>query len=110
MSKYQLLIEGRNNLITLDGEMKKRGFFTVRIVEAADEKEANEKAFSSVEDRIFNVLQNNPSDPHKLLAERIEVTTDINPSPGVQAGLLWYPEGDDEKRAQCRVLMEKHFK
>ena len=110
MPKYQLLIEGRNNLISLDGEMKKRGFFTVRMIEAADENEAKEKAFVSVEDRIVDSLQNNPSDPHRLLTERILVVGDSNPIPSVQAGLLWYLEGDEEKRAHCRTLMEKNLK
>lgn len=48
MSLYQILIEGRNFLITVEGDCAKHGFLTYRYVEASDPESAGNKAVQMI--------------------------------------------------------------
>ena len=90
---YRVLINGKNFLIELDGELKKCGFYTTRFVDAADKSLAESEAISIVRNDLFLIenVKNQSDDTPMLFIDGIEyLETYDGTRPG--SGFAWYTE------------------
>ena len=73
MKKYKIMLEGKNFLLSSDGQTMKHGFFTTRWVEARDPEEAELKAIDLIKnDRgLMNNLLNDQSNPPMIYLREI---------------------------------------
>jgi hypothetical protein len=74
VSRYRVLLNGRNCLIERDEERRLMGFWTTRCVDAATADEARARAIDLIRiDPAFRALLNGPSDPQPVvLVDKIE--------------------------------------
>ena len=72
MRRYRVLLNGSNFWLQIDGTPQRRGFYTTRLVEAADPESAEHAAIELL--RVEGKLKtlNDPSDPPRIFAEGIE--------------------------------------
>jgi len=63
MRKYEICIEGKNFLIERDGEVKKRGFYAARFIEADDMSAATGLAMDSFRKELKGRVLNDSDDP-----------------------------------------------
>jgi len=78
MKKYEVLIEGRNFVIEIDGKEQRAGFYTTRWVEAKDPKEAELKAVAIIkrDPKLKGMAKNSLKNPPMLYLDEIhEVKT-----------------------------------
>jgi hypothetical protein len=90
---YRVVINGKNFLIELDGELKKCGFYTTRFVDAADQSLAQSEATSIVRNDLFLIenVKNQSDDTPMLFIDGIEyLETYDGTRPG--SGFAWYTE------------------
>jgi hypothetical protein len=92
MPKYLVQIDARNFLVDLDGSVAKRGFVTLRYVEASDARSAEFVAVQTLrDDQEFRAMvKNDPADPPTMEVldivelESFDVIEDLSP------GRIWY--------------------
>jgi len=63
MTKFEICIQGKNFLIKRYDEVKKNGFYAVRLVEAEDTSSAVQKAMDIFRTELKGRVLNNKSDP-----------------------------------------------
>lgn len=96
MRKYKVLVEGRNCLIVLDADVKKRcGFYSTRFVEAGDTHAAEQVAIELIREELKGILCNDPSSPPLVRVDEINEVASFgdNLTPG--KGFTWYIEQDN---------------
>lgn len=95
MSRYRVLLHGRNFLLKLDGTPRKLGFYATRFVDARDAGGAEHAAVDLLrEDAALkgNVL-NGRDDSPMLYAEEVEEVGGAGAADN-GGGFSWYAEGD----------------
>ena len=86
---FRVLVRGENFHLESEGAVKRFGFYTTRVVEAANETEAERLAVESLRqhERLRGRVLNDRSDPPLLFAEEIVERPPLdaaeNPAPGV---------------------------
>jgi hypothetical protein len=98
MKKFRVLVRGENFLLESEGAVKRFGFYTTRFVEAADEREAEQRAVESLrqEDRLRGRV-NDRSDPPMLFAEEVVELSSFEGVENRSPGLAFY---EDPQTAQ----------
>jgi hypothetical protein len=88
--RFRVFLHGRNALINTDGTPQRLAFFATRIVDAADEKEAESHAIDLVkaDDWLRTSLLNADADPFLLSVEEIEEAAWDETA---IVGYSWYP-------------------
>jgi len=72
MPLYWILVEGENLLMEFEGEEpKKLGFYTPRLIDAADEATASSMAINSVHEKLEVFALNEPDDPVEVVVDDI---------------------------------------
>lgn len=66
MTKYEVCIEGKNFLVEIDGEVRKRHFFAARFIEAEDMSSATKKVMDSFREELKGKVLNDESDPPSM--------------------------------------------
>ena len=94
MSKYQVGINGENFLVNLDGEVRKLGFYTSRIVDAKNPKEAELVAVDNVrgDSALKGIVLNERDDSPMIYAEEIEEIKEFDFENDINIGFSWYTE------------------
>lgn len=91
---YRVQVHGTNFLVDLEGRLAKRGFLTVRVVEASDPDQAEEAAIGTVREtqRLRELVRNGPEDPPILEVEkRVELDAGT-PTDDCPTGFIWYED------------------
>lgn len=91
--KYRVLIHGRNFLLSLDGKVRKTGFYTTRFVEAQDAERAEVAAIELIKSdpKLLDIVLNKREDGPVMNVEEIEEIKTLRP----QAGYAFYSEEED---------------
>lgn len=95
MSKYRVLLNGRNFLLNLDGRARKLGFYATRFVDAHDAEGAEKAAVDLLREdaTLKGEVLNSRDDPPMLYADEVEEVG----GPGADergGGFSWYAEGE----------------
>jgi len=92
MATYKVSLKGKNLWITLDDEPKRCGFYTTRFVEAANKKEAENKAVQLIRDdpKFKDTVLNDKADPPIIDAQRIEPVKSVEAR--TTPGYVFYEE------------------
>jgi hypothetical protein len=98
MSKYKVMLEGKNFLLNLEGSTRKYGFYVTRYVEANDPEQAELNAVKIIrEDReLRKSVKNDRSDPPMIYLESID---ELNSFEGIHVpgtGFTFYLDGGSE--------------
>lgn len=96
MSKYRVLLNGRNFLLSLDGRPRKLGFYATRFVEARDAEGAENAAVELIraDDALKGTVLNSRDDPPMLYADEVEEVGASGAAHHVSAGFSWYAEDE----------------
>ncbi|MCB2183590.1 MAG: hypothetical protein KQH63_16265 [Desulfobulbaceae bacterium] len=94
MKKYQIQIQGKNFLVSQDGEKKTMGFYTTRWVEAFSPEEAETVAIELIKNdqELRETIINGKDNPPMLYAEKI---SEIHNFEGVDppgSGYTFFPD------------------
>ncbi len=97
MPAFAVILNGRNFLVELDGELRKHGFYTQCEVEARDEEEAELLAVSKIREQgsLRDLVRNRADDPPTVYADEISEIASVDSSRPIK-GLAWYREDDAE--------------
>jgi len=95
MKAWKVFLNGQNYLFDWEGKKRKVGFYTTRFVEAETAEIAKTVAVMAIQElpRLRGAL-NDPSDPPRVAAERVEAA---DPSQAIERqtpGLVLYAEND----------------
>lgn len=93
--KFELIFNGQNFLVRLDGEKKKHGFFKTVRVEANSLEEAELKGVELLrqDEQLLALTMNGPGDgPMLFLDSHKQLSSDE--ALDFPAGATWYPEDD----------------
>ena len=73
MIKYQVMLEGKNFLLNMEGSIKKYGFYTTRYLEANDPEDAKSKSVQMIREdkKLSNIISNKASDPPIIYLESV---------------------------------------
>ena len=98
MKKFKVIVRGENFLISIDDLKQKRGFYTVRFLEAQDEEAAEYAVMDMLRDdpKLTKGVLNDKSDPPMMYAEEVEEIDSFEGFPLQATGFAFYP---DEKEA-----------
>jgi len=93
MPAYRVMINGQNFLVEMDGRVAKYGFFTTRIVEAADPAAAEHAAVQMIREtqRLRDLVRNDPADPPVMDVTSI-VELESGEAESREPGFVWYEE------------------
>jgi len=88
--RFRVFLHGKNAVIETDGQPQRLGFFTNRIVEASNKKDAEGQALALLEsdEWLKDALLNLRDDPFVIEAEEIE---EAAPREIQMTGFSWYP-------------------
>ena len=94
MSRFRVLINGRNFLLNFEGEARRVGFYATRTVEAATTDEAE---FAAVEllrrDALLHeTTLNEQTDPPMMYVEEITEVSHVQKDEEANAGFTFYQE------------------
>ncbi len=94
MSKYEVIINGVNYLIHVDGIVKKMGFWVTRYIEANDPDEAEELAIESIRSsaKLNLIIQNQENDPPMIHMDEIYEIASFDGLSTLEPGLGFYEE------------------
>ena len=94
MKKFRVLVKGQNFLLDSDRGIKRFGFYTTRLVEAADRNEAERVAIEALrqDDRLRGKVRNERSDPPMLFAEEIAEVPSFDGVDSQSHGLALYED------------------
>jgi hypothetical protein len=90
--KFKVMVEGVNFLIDMDNELGKYGFYTTRVVEAADETEAEALAVEMLRIELLKSVRNEASDSPVMFVEEIEELKSFDEFRKPGGGFVWYPD------------------
>ena len=99
MKKYQVLVEGRNVWMDINGERKNGGFYTCRFVEEKNEKDAANAAIELVKNalRSRDDIVNTKSDPPLLQADEIEELESFDNIESLEPAFIFHDEDKRDK-------------
>jgi hypothetical protein len=94
MKKFKVIVRGEGFLINIDDLDQKRGFYTVRFVEAQDAVAAEYAVMDMLRDdpKLTKGVLNDKSDPPMMYAEEVEEIDSFEGFPLKATGFVWYPE------------------
>lgn len=94
MTRYRVLVNGKNCLLEVDGQVQKHGFYTTRIVSAGSPGEAEGRAIDAVRNlpRLRQVVLNDESDPPFVEAEEVNEVDPAFEEDEKTSGLAFYLE------------------
>lgn len=97
MRKFRILLKGENFLMEFESAPKRLGFYVVRVVEAADEADAELRAVEMLrrDPKLRGQVLNDPSDPPMLFAEEIAETEADDEYETSPPGFIFYDASDD---------------
>lgn len=107
MKHYRVFIHGKNFLLRSAGQPTKVAFYTTRVVQAADEKAAENAAVETLRQRqsLRDVVLNDRTDPPLMYVEQItEVAVSAEEAQRPQPGLVWYAESEITKPTMSTKL------
>jgi hypothetical protein len=93
MKRYRVLIRGENfQLAKAEGQVRNLGFYTTRIVEAADPREAEVIALELIwqNKRLDSQIANDPSNPPQVFAEETEEIESSGSGPDIDQGFVFF--------------------
>jgi hypothetical protein len=92
--KFKVIVEGRNFLIAGSHGEAKHGFYTIRFVEAADARGAENAAVGQLRDRqtLRDKTLNNRDDPPAMYVTGVEELSSFDGLKSLDQGLVWFPE------------------
>ena len=95
MGRYRVLVHGVNFFLELDGERRRFGFYTTRVVRASGPEEAEAKAVELIRDdgQLSSNVLNQDDDPPMLYAEEVERLGPLRRLGAPNAGFTFYREG-----------------
>lgn len=94
MPNYQVLINGQNFLIDVDGRIERHGFFTVRFIEATDAAAAENQAVEMIREAepLRELVRNTPDDPPIMDVTQIVELECLDGTEDQEPGFIWYKE------------------
>ena len=94
MPRYRVEINGRNFSIEMEGGLAKHGFYTWRVVEAADASSAEDAAIRMLREKqdLRDLVRNPAEDPPLMDVTEIVGWEDVDGAEDATPGLVWYPE------------------
>ncbi len=95
MAIFQLLINGENLLLEVDGERRKMGFYTTRIVSAPDSESAGQSAIASLRNELRQDLLNSRDDQPVMSVEESQELHKAEAAEQDATGIAWYEEDDE---------------
>jgi len=103
MKKYQILVQGKNFSLSLEGEAKTMGFYTTRWVEAKSPQDAENSVIELIKNdkNLKDAVLNEKNNPPMLYAEEI---IEIENFEGVKppgSGYSFYPEEGIEQQKKA---------
>lgn len=92
MLKCAVQIDARNFLVDLDGSIAKRGFITLRYLEAADADAAEVAAVQLLRDdqELRAIVKNDPADPPTMDVLEIAEVESFGGIGDQTCGRIWY--------------------
>ena len=92
MPKYEVLINGQNFLVDVEGRIEKHGFFTVRFIEATDAAAAENEAVEMIRkaEPLRELVRNTPEDPPILDVTQIVELECLDGTEDQEPGFIWY--------------------
>ena len=98
MNDYQVLIHGKNFLVSNDSISSKHGFYTNIYVRAENEEQAELAAVEALmkNENLRELVQNREDDPPRVFAEEIQEISNYDKIEPKQQGLTWYEEKESE--------------
>lgn len=100
MARYRVLLHGVNFLLELEGERRRFGFYTTRVVRASGPEEAEAKAVELIrgDEQLAGNVLNETDDPPMLYAEEIVKLGPLRGRGGANAGFTFYRVEPDDAR------------
>ena len=93
MRGWKVFLNGYNYLFEWEGQKRKMGFYTTRFVEAETAETAKTVAITAVRELPkLRAALNDPSDPPRVEAERVEPLDSSQPIERHTTGLVLYAE------------------
>ena len=95
MNKYRLLINGRNFLIEIDGNVAKHGFYQNIFIEAQSPEAAELIAFDRIRNNedLKRIVKNDKDDPPQFFLDDIfEIDTITDSDKTMEKGRTFYKE------------------
>ena len=88
--RFRVLMHARNVLIDTNGRPQRLGFFTTRVVEAANRNDAEGRAIELLrsDDWLNKSMLNVATDPFTVVAEEVD---EASPDEAAMIGYSWYP-------------------
>ena len=98
MNDYQVLIHGKNFLVSKDSISSKHGFYTNIYVRAENERQAELAAVEvlRINESLRKSVQNREDDPPRVFAEEIQEISNYDNIQPKQQGITWYEEKESE--------------
>lgn len=94
MPKYCVTIEGRNFLVEMNGKVAAHGFVTLRFLEAADAKAAENAAVDAIRrtEGLRAIVRNPSDDPPIMDVTEIVELESFDDVETLEPGFVWYEE------------------
>jgi hypothetical protein len=93
MREWKVFLNGQSYLFEWEGRKRKMGFYTTRFVEAETAELAKSVAIMAVRELPkLQIALNDPSDPPRVEAERVESLDSSQPIERHATGLVLYAE------------------
>ena len=99
MTTYLVRLKGRNYLIDGDGGPRKKRFYSTRLVEAEDTKQAETFALDFIRNdtRLQNTVLNEVSDPPMIYPESVKKISATAYDAQIRANALCWEDEDTEE-------------
>ncbi len=94
MNKYQLLLNGQNFLVDMDGKIAKHGFFQNFFIEALSPEQAETIAVQKIrENKDLKAITMNPiDDPPVIVLEEMHELESFDKDNTMESGKAWFLE------------------
>ena len=95
---FEVILNGRNYLIEMDGKVKKHGFFVTRYITANNPDVAEDIAVNIIRntDSLNKLIQNKKSDPPMLYLEAMYELDSFDGINNLEPGFGYYDETEKE--------------
>ncbi|MDT4331833.1 hypothetical protein ACQE3E_12130 [Methylomonas sp. MED-D] len=101
MNKYEVIINGQNFLMEVDGKIERMGFYVTRYVEADNHEEAELKAVYLVRniERLKGAHLNTEDDPPMLYLEEMYEIENFDGLETLEPGIAFYNDEQESNNA-----------
>jgi hypothetical protein len=95
--KYKILLEGKNLVMSVDGQIQKLGFYTTRSIMANNEDEAIKLAVELIKNdpKIIRNILNEKNIPPYIYAKEIQEADSFDEEMEINPGYVFFPEEDE---------------